>query len=302
MELQWLFFALLTPVLWSAVVFVDDSLLRNVYRSPSVGVIISGLFGLLPLVSLYWLDLQTIPPLIAGIAMVSGVLTIMNYYFYFRALEKEAPSIVIAMFSLTPAIVPFLAFALLGETLTQQQILGFIIILMFTFMLAVIDVKKLKFSKALLPVILASILVAFALIAGKFVYERVDFYTGYMYYSIGVGIGTLPFLYMKLMMTEKLKKRKKIPKKSLLIIPLVLVGSELINLAAELSSNIAISLGPVSLVEVIQNTQPMYMLVIALLLYPFFPKYFREAKDGRVKFKLLMMLGIICGLAVTITG
>lgn len=302
MELHWLFFALLTPVLWSAVVLIDDGLLRNVYRSPAVGVIISGLFGLVPLLSLLWLELQPIPPLLAGIAMVGGVLTILNYYFYFRALEHEAPSIVIAMFSLTPAILPFLAYALLGESLNQQQIIGFIIILTFTFMLAAIDVKKLKFSSALLPVMLASILVAFALIAGKFVYDRADFYTGYIYFSIGLGIGTIPFLYLKLMLPDRSKKKKSKRRRNVLIVAAVLIFSELLNLAAELSSNLAISKGPVSLVEVIQNTQPMYMLAIALLLYPFFPKFFREAKDGRVRFKLIMMLGIICGVAVTITG
>lgn len=235
--------------------------------------------------------------------MVGGALTIFNYYFYFRALEREAPSVVIAMFSLTPAILPFLAYYFLGENLTERQIIGFIIILAFTFMLAAIDVKKLKFSRALLPVMLASILVAFALIAGKFVYDRVDFYTGYIYFSIGLGIGTIPFLYLKLMLPDASKKKKMSKRKrNIIIVAVVLIFSELLNLAAELSSNLAISKGPVSLVEVIQNTQPMYMLGIALLLYPFFPKFFREAKDGRVKFKILMMLGIICGVAVTISG
>lgn len=301
--MDWLVLALITPLLWSIVVLIDDNLVRGIYRSPHTGAMVSGFFGLLPLISLLWLEVNYMEPFLIGVAVLGGFLTILNYYFYFQALEIEVPSIVIAMFSLTPAILPFLAYALLGESLTKGQITGFIVILFFTFFLAAIDVKKFKFSKALAPVAVASVFVAFALICSKYVYERTDFYSGYIYFCVGMGLGGLFFFYLKFFQNKRSKKQIKGIKKNKLVYVLVaLVLTELINIAAEFTSNLAVSKGPVSLVEVIQNTQPMYMLIIALLLYPLFPKYFREAKEGRVGFKIFMMLGIVVGVALTISG
>lgn len=155
-----------------------------------------------------------------------------------------------------------------------------------------------------MPIAIASTMVAAALISSKYVYERVNFYTGYMYFSLGMGLGALFFAYLLFFHNRyaSTKKKMKRPRGLKLAGLLGILGlAELINLAAEFTSNLAVSKGPVSLVEIIQNTQPMYMLLIALVLYPFFPKYFREAEEGKVKFKLLMMIGIIAGLAVSIT-
>lgn len=301
--MDWLFLALLTPLLWSLVVLIDDNLLRGVYKSPFVGAIISGFFALLPLSSLLWKDLEPTSMGLALLGIASGILTVLYYLFYFKALENESPSVVIALFSLSPVSLPFLAYLITGERLVAQQVIGFCIVLLFTLLLTATDVRKLKFSKALVPVAIGVVFLDVLLVASKYMYDRVDFYSGFMFFSMGMGMGAAALLVVAVA-TKQLESSSSLFTKRTLMggTFLFLAMAEFINITAEFSSNLAISKGPVSLVEVLQNTQPMYMLLIALLLFPFFPKYFREAQEGRVRFKLLMMLGIIGGVAITIVA
>ena len=78
----------------------------------------------------------------------------------------------------------------------------------------------------------------------------------------------------------------------------VFIVAELVNLSAEFTLNYAIDGGPVSLVKAIESIQPMFVLLIALLLYPFAPRFFREAEDGGVMRKFLLMLFGAAGIVL----
>lgn len=298
--MDWLYLALLTPLLWSMVVLIDDNLLQRVYRGPQVGAFITGLFGALPLLSLLWRDMTPVPAKIAAIGMAAGFMSITYYYYYFKALEKESPSVVIAILCLAPVILPFLAYLVLGESLSVRQVTGFAIVVAASFLLAATDIRKFKFSKAMLPTLVAAGIYALVSLSTKYTYDHVDFYTGYMYFACGAGLGGLLYLYA-LLYLKKGRAVKEILQKNSLLILIVLAVAEFINIAAEFLQNLAISRGPVSLVRAVENVQPIYMLLIALLLYPFFPAFFREAKEGRVKVKLVLMTVIVIGVAITVT-
>jgi drug/metabolite transporter (DMT)-like permease len=91
------------------------------------------------------------------------------------------------------------------------------------------------------------------------------------------------------------KGRKFIPyiKKNVHHAP-IFVFSELLNVAAIFVSHLAISRGPVSLVKVIGGVQPVYILLISLVLFPFFPRYFR--KSEKLPLKSLLLFMILLGL------
>ena len=113
--MNWFYIALIAPALWALVNIIDDNLLRGVYEDPFFGTIISGLFALLPLLSLFFVKI-TIPPINALIAaLLSGFLLVCAYFFYFKALWHELPSITAALWNLSPALIPFLAFILVFE-------------------------------------------------------------------------------------------------------------------------------------------------------------------------------------------
>lgn len=295
----WFIAALTATFLWAVVNLIDDNLLKNVYRSARFGAVISGLFGFAPSFYLFVTNQSlTTNPNIVLPAIASGVLTIIFYYFYFRTLQTDEPSVAVALMSLAPAIVPFLAFYFLGELLNPMQYIGLGIILLMSFILSLVDSKKVKFSKAVPFAVVGSIVYAVDSILAKYAYQQAEFRDVFVWVAFGFGIGGLAFL---LLGKSRNREFKKVVKKAPLIILLFLVLAELINIAAELSQGFAISHGPVSLVRAIEGTQPLFILFIGIILQPFFPKNFRETKDKRFIKKVLCMVGILVGLVLVQT-
>lgn len=287
---QWFLLALIAPALFALINIIDDNLLRNVYRSAHFGAIISGLFGLLPLGALFFVDISVPTPFVAALGLLAGFLTVMYYYFYFRGLEVEKPSVVISLFSLAPALIPFLAYFFLKEVLTLNQYLGFGIILFSSLAISATDIKKFKFSPAFLLVGFGAFIFAVVSVIGKYVYTEVDFWTGYMLFSMGMGLGALFLVISTKKGRDFGKEFKKNFKKWILVFTLV----ELLGISAEFVGNLAISKGPVSIVKVVEGVQPIYVLLFAVLFFPFFPKYLRDAAGKnklRNGFLMLLMIG-----------
>ncbi|MGC1177330.1 MAG: DMT family transporter [Candidatus Saccharimonadales bacterium] len=293
--MSWFYLALLAPLLYAIVTLLDDNLLSFVYKSPYLATMFAGFFGAVPLIALAFKTPAAMPFSLGSLALLAGFLTVAYYFFYFKGLEADSPSIVIALFSLSPATIPFLAYFFVHERLHAMQLVGFLIVLLASLCLAVTDIKKFKFSKALLPVAIAVVFMDAVSILTKHVYQHANFYPAYMYFCAGMGLGGGCFFLLKYEDNQKgLHSIRKSIKK---LLP-VFIAAELMNLAAEFTLNLAISRGPVSLVKVIEGIQPMFVLLIALVLYPLYPKFFREAEEGQRTKKFALMGMAIIGLGI----
>jgi drug/metabolite transporter (DMT)-like permease len=129
----------------------------------------------------------------------------------------------------------------------------------------------------------------------KYAYEHAEFFPAYMFFSLGMGIGGLLFLLTRF--KQNLAGLRDIRKIFWRVLP-VFVAAELVNLSAELTLNLAINGGSVSLVKAIESIQPMFVLLLALVLYPFAPRFFREAEEGGVAKKFLLMAVAVAGIVV----
>lgn len=158
------------------------------------------------------------------------------------------------------------------------------------------DVKKFKFSAALVPALVMVVILSFNSLLTKYVYERSAFYPAFMFLSLGMVLGGIYFALI--MFFDTRHHDLSIFKRKIHHLFVIFVVVELLAIIAEFTSNLAISRGPVSLVKVVEGTQPVFALLIALALYPFAPKFFREATDGRWGRKLVLMIVIIVGLAI----
>jgi drug/metabolite transporter (DMT)-like permease len=292
--MAWFYLAVLATLLYAIVTLLDDNLLAFVYKSPYVACVSVGFFGSLPLLSRFVLHAGGIPANLAVLSALAGFLTLGYYFFYFKGLQSDTPSVVIALFTLAPATIPFLAYFFVGERLNGLQIIGFAVVLAASLALAVQDLRHFKFSRALLYVGVGVMMLDALSIITKYVYERVDFYPAYLFFSLGMGLGGVFFYLIRL--RDNSKAIATIARKIKRLLPLFVIA-EATGLSAELTLNLAISHGPVSLVKVVEGSQAMFVLVIALLLYPLAPQYFREAKEGFRLPKLALMLIAVVGLA-----
>lgn len=292
--MSWFYLALLAPLLFAIVNLIDDNLIHHVYKSSYFGAIISGLFGAIPLFALLFLSPNQISVSVLVMGVLAGFLTTVYYFFYFKALELDSPSVAIALYSLSPAMIPFLAFFFLKERLLPSQIAGFIVVLIASFGLALAEVKKFKFSKALLPMATASTMFALTTLQLKYVYEHTNFFTGFMLFSAGMGLGAIYFLLvLKFLKASNFFKDLRRNSRRIFVL---FVLSEAIAILAGFTQNLAIERGPVSLVTVVGGAQPIYVLLIALVFYKISPKHFREAAEGGLPKKFALMFVIIFGL------
>lgn len=291
---HWFYIALLSPALFALVTLADDNLVRKVYKSPEFGAIVSGFFALLPLLAIPFFPIR-IPPLpIIMLAILAGFLTINYYLLYFKSLLIESPSVVITLFQMSRAMVPFLAYIFLGELLTKGEYVGFFIIFTAAVGISAVDIKKFRLSKAFPLIALAASLTAIIAITDKVVYKDIRFWDGYVFFCLGMGIAAFTLTQVT---SEGKKFYSQFFSKFKTFIILFLV-TELLNIGAEMSLGYAISQGPVSLVKVIEGIQPFFVLLFAILLYPFLPQYFREAAEKNMLRKIVFMLLMLTGLYI----
>ena len=292
--MSWFYLALLAPLFYAFANLIDDNLVQNTTTGPYFITIVAGLGGLLPLLSLFFVHLDSISMGLSALAILTGFLTTWYYFFYFKALEVESPSVVIALFSLTPATLPFLAHFLLHEHLDTGQLVGLGVVLLASLGIAINKGDKFKLSKAIVPAMIVVVLVDVISLVSKYTYSHASFYPVYIAYSLGLGLGGVYFM-LVVHHAKKgaiLSSLKEILRKYFVLF----IFSELFALSAEFVQNLAVDRGPVSLVRVIEGVQPMFVLLTAVALYPFWPKAFREAKEGGVSRKLILMVIIIFGL------
>lgn len=292
MSNEWFYLALISPALWSIVILIDDNLISKVYKNPFIGTVIAGFAGFVPILSIFFVPITVPSFIIVFVGILTGFISVCMYWFYFTSLTIESPSVVSSLWNLGPAIVPFLSYLLLSETLTFNQYIGFSIILFASLAISAINIKKFNISKAFYLMLFASVLFAISSIMQKYIYNHADFWSGFVFVSLGM---VLAGLFFSTCFKQGRHVVKDFGTKYKKYIWIVLI-SEFINIVAVLVSNLAVSKGPVSLVRVIEGIQPIYLLVFAILFYPIFPKFLREATYGGKTKKLFYMAIMIVGL------
>jgi drug/metabolite transporter (DMT)-like permease len=292
--MSWFYLALLAPLIYAVVNLIDDNMLRHVYKSPHIGAIVSGLFGGLPLLSLFFLPVQGIGLQFAAAATLAGFLTTVFLYCYFVALDKESPSVVVAFLGAAPILLGALSFALLGERLTQSEIVGAGIVIVASGLLVTNRGDRTHFSKSLPSLLAATLLLSVISVLLKYAYNGAVFYPVYLTFCAGMMLGGVYF-WLVLFYAKQTKTTKRL-KKSLKKFFVLFLITELLGIAAEFTMSLAISRGPVTAVRTMEGIQPVYILLISVLLYPFYPKLFREVSEGRIAYKLALVSFIVAGL------
>jgi len=292
--MSWFFLALFSTFIYAIINLLDDHLLKHVYKNPHAGTIISSLFAGLPLLSLFFLDTQPIETKYILLSLLAGLISSVWIYNYFRSFEVEAPSVVVTFMGLSPLILAILAFFFLDERLQATQIIGAALVFIASLLLVFSPSEscgKFKKMKNMVAALLALTLYSILL---KYLFTENDFYTVYMWISAGMVMGGIYFVFY-LLFAHRRETLTEI-RKSFRHYYLVFLGVELLALAAEFMNSLAIDRGPLTIIKSIENIQPMFVLLIAVALYPFRPNLFREAAEGGKTKKFVLMFVIFIGL------
>lgn len=265
-EQLWFLFAIAGAIIGAVVQVLDMYLSKDgIFSHPIEPTVVSGVMQAMLWASLPFVGFEYPESgLIAGIAVLGGILHISSLFFYFKVVFSFGDMSVISMlWNLLVAAVPILAFVLLGERLDALEYFG--ILLLFVGALA------LSFSEGvdtgLLPsvskyMLVAVFLMGLSMVCLKGVYEHSTYWSGYLFYNFGiVGGGILGYIFF---LPRRFRRRFH---ETCRIFFLFFISIEFLQLAGEFFSNLATSLGPVSLVAAVESLQPFFIVLIALGLF-----------------------------------
>src|SRR3990172_12874611 len=242
--MNWLILAFLAPLLWAISNFIDKFLISKYFKSGTGTLVIYSCLIGLP-VSLFILLLK---PSVVNLNLGTGLLILLNgalfisYLFpYFKALSKADTSTVIPLFQTIPIFSYFLAFFILGEALSNMQILASIFVICGAIGISLkFEERKAGFRKdVVLLMLLASIIISLNSLLFKFFAIDLDFWTVSFWQYLGFAVfGLVILLFVKSYRGDFLSSFKKNGRK----VVSLNVMNELINIIAVIVFTYAILL------------------------------------------------------------
>lgn len=274
--MNWIFYALVGPILWALVNFSDKFLLDKFFkREGGIGslMLFSTFFAIITLPVLYFFDrtIFDIPTQHIWIMIASGCAGAFAIYVYLLCLFDEETSIVAPFFQLIPVFGFIFGYVLLGELLSKMHTLASLLIIIGALILTV-ERGTIKW-KLILLMSLSSVIFALQRTVFKLMALDSNFITVSFWENVGLLVfGILIFLLIKKARQDFIKT---VTTSSGTILGINLV-SEAATVIGNLSFAFAITLAPVALVLSIEGTQPLFIFILGILFTMFAPHLIEE--------------------------
>lgn len=293
MALNWLFYALLAPALFS-LVNVSDKFLRDKHLGTFTLTIAAGLAWLIFVFLLPFVDF-TVPVKLLLAGLLVGLLYFLGGLPYFHALSFEEASRVVPLWALEAPFTLILAFFFLQERLTTNEYIGFTLIVLGSFLVVAKNIKKVFVpNKALMLMILATMTTSIGIVLTKWLLATVPFWS--LQILIAVGSGSTALITILIMRKHRHRFLSEI-KESWTKIKWIFLSRQIVLIAGILSINAAILLGSPSLTVALGGLAGLYVLVIALVMTKFKPHIMMEASDKKTLLtKTIAISTIIAGM------
>lgn len=272
---NWIFLALLAPLFWAFSNFVDKYLL---------GKHTKGIYDFLffsSVTSLSWIFIVVLtffvgfPDLneFSWIPITTGVFLLYSYGFYGKALEKGDTSALVILFKLIPVVTVILAFIFLGQKLSANESLGFMIVLIGATFVSFQRIGRGGFIKGFWLILIAILMWAIVTVMIDYGLQKIAFWDYFILDVLGQGIGGLSLLLLSPVRREIIAgvKTGTIKKYNLFM------GNNLLDLFGQMSVKKALAIGPsAGLITVVTQVQSFYAIVIGLALSIFLPHVIKE--------------------------
>ncbi|MFT5849490.1 MAG: drug/metabolite transporter (DMT)-like permease [Patiriisocius sp.] len=138
--MTWFLLALIGPLLYAMTNHIDKILLEKYFKEGGVGTLLlfSSLLSILALPVIYMTepDILNVSLFNAMVLVLAGILDLLVLFCYFMALKDDEASIIVVFYQLVPIFGLGLGYLILGETLTQIQLIAMGIIILGTTIVA----------------------------------------------------------------------------------------------------------------------------------------------------------------------
>ena len=281
--MSWLFFALCGPVLWAISVHLDKYLVERYFKNTDVIVLLifTALMGVVLMPIIAWFEPGVFHRDLTSIVLMalSGLFYMTGITFYLRALQGHEASMVAPFFQSSPLFGAALAYLVLGETLTGQQLLGGALIVSGVLFVSIgSGPKRERFRWQLAALMLcAGFVLSLSTLIFKAFAVKDEFWATTFWMFAGealFGIGFLCIGRYRRQFLHLLKSNGS----ALLAIN---ASNELINLGGGLANRYALIFAPLAIVQALGSTTTLFVFVFGVLLTLLFPSISRENLSGR---------------------
>ncbi|KKS33418.1 MAG: hypothetical protein UU95_C0032G0002 [Parcubacteria group bacterium GW2011_GWC2_42_12] len=250
--------------------------------------------------------------------LLAGLLFLTTLVFWYKALhQSEASRVVPIVGALVPIFSFILSFVFLGETLSQQQLIAFIVLICGGVLISIKHTKVYLYQKVITRVreivgdiigevparfqptgrliinsVAAAVFFAAYYVLMKYIYLHQPFIGSFVWSRLGSFVGVLLMLLVpgwRYLIFKQQQGAWKLPKNMLFFLAVRLLAS-----AAFIMINWAISLGNVAIVNALQGVQYLFLFVIILLISNKFPKMLNEQLGGGVLLQKLIGTLMVC--------
>ena len=176
--MNWLLPALLAPALYVVVTCIDKYVISKRVTDYDAMPIYSSIIGLI-VGCIFWI--VTGYPLLswfnASIVLTTGILTSLATITYYKALAREDTSNINILIQISPLCTLTLAYFFLHETLTIQQIYGFILVLSAIMIISIkVRAKAIRLSRTFFLLMIVVFLLSLSGILVKFAINLLSFF------------------------------------------------------------------------------------------------------------------------------
>ena len=276
--MTWLFFAFSGPVLWAISVHFDKYLVDRFFKETNVAVLLlfTAFIGVLMLPFIWYFEPAVLHHDSGSIALMtlSGILYLSAMLLYLKSLQGEEASVVAPFFQAGPLFGYVLAYLVLGETLTPQQMVGGALVVIGTLFVSLRFGQKAKRFKARLAtqMLTCSFVMALSGLIFKAYVLKVEFWTTIFWMFVGEAIVGVALL----LITPYRRQFIALLHKNMVALLSINGSNEVINLSGSLGNRYALLFAPLSIVQAIGSTTTLFVFAFGVLLSFFFPNLSRE--------------------------
>jgi drug/metabolite transporter (DMT)-like permease len=297
--MNWIILVLIATSLW-AIMGIIHKFVRVEYIEDSIGYLIFIVPTVLfTLVLLLFQPFTLLKGTQAFLAILSGVFTMIGCYFYIEALHKEEVSRVFILSRISPIIVLILSTIFLNEILTMRQYLAFALIFIGTILISFKKVEdKIKLSIGALLVLMSSLFWSTQTVILKYISE-INLATTMIHREAGYLIAIIVIF---LFSSKARSSTKKIIKDLNIKKTIIVYSAEIMGMTGMFLVYLAIQQGPVSLVQVAEGFEAVFVLILAVIISKFFPKILKEKFDIKtISIKIISIVLMLGGLFMIVT-
>ena len=303
--MTWLFFALLAPFLFALTNQIDKILLARYFTKVKATtllfytVIVSGIIAI-GIVS-FKPSVLTVPLFDAGLMFAAGIIFYFAITPFIKALSIEEASRVVPVFQIQPVLAYIFGVVLFHETLSVSQALAGGIIVAGALLINLDLDNRRRFKGVVFGLVaLSCLFYMLESVTFKFIGGHYGFWDATFYQYLGTAVAGV-FVFM--VSRDYRSDLKKVSKEGGIKLLTGATLSAMLSMGGRMAFNYSLLLAPLVMVQLVQGTQAIFVLIVGTLLALFVPKYGKEniSRKHMVQ-KIVSIVIILTGTSLLLLG